>query len=154
MIREILKMLNQYAVDYSTFPINQRYSHLFAILTECWGFLKECRAATISRQTFGTRMVYRETFLQIQRRLVHHLIRKSPILGFLMCQNTHHHMRWVKAKHLFRIRHASRDRQPEINSTLVREDFQRIVGQTNKDCRFWISILTNSLTQQHLLVGR
>ena len=37
---------------------------------------------------FGTRMVYRETFLQIQRRLLQHLIRKSQILGSLMYQNT------------------------------------------------------------------
>ena len=29
MIREFLKMLNQYAVHYPTFPVNQRYSHLF-----------------------------------------------------------------------------------------------------------------------------
>ena len=40
---------------------------------------------------FGTRMVYRETFLQIQRRF-QHLIRKSPICEYLMYQNTHHHM--------------------------------------------------------------
>ena len=45
IIRQILKMLNQYAVDYPTFPINQRHSHLFAILAGCW-------AAKISRQTF------------------------------------------------------------------------------------------------------
>ena len=55
-------MLNQYAVDYPTFPVNQRYSHLFAILAECCAVLWECWAATISRQTFGTRIVYRETF--------------------------------------------------------------------------------------------
>ena len=35
MIRKILKMLNQYAVDYPTFPVNQRYSHLVEILAEC-----------------------------------------------------------------------------------------------------------------------
>ena len=35
-------------------------------------------------------MVYRETFLQIQRRLLQHLIRKGSILGFPMCQNIHH----------------------------------------------------------------
>ena len=32
----------------------------------------------MGRQVFGTRMVCRETFLQIQRRLLQHLIRKSP----------------------------------------------------------------------------
>ena len=35
MIREISKMLNQYAVDNPTFPVNQRYSHLLAILAGC-----------------------------------------------------------------------------------------------------------------------
>ena len=42
----------------------------------------------------------------------------------------------MKAKHQHWIRDASQDRQPEIHSTLVREDFQRIMGQTNIDCRF------------------
>ena len=46
----------------------------------------------MGRQVFETRMVCRETFLQIQRRLLQHLIRKSQILGSLMYQNTHHHM--------------------------------------------------------------
>ena len=45
MIREFFKMLDQYVVDYLTFPVNQRYSHFFAILAGCW-------AAKISRQTF------------------------------------------------------------------------------------------------------
>ena len=45
-------------------------------------------------------------------------------------------------------------RQPEIHSTLVREDFQRIVGQTNKDCKSRNFTLTNSLHQLRLLVGR
>ena len=31
-------------------------------------------------------------FLQIQRRLLQHLIGKSQILGCPMCENTHHHM--------------------------------------------------------------
>ena len=100
------------------------------------------------------RTVYRETLLQIHQRLLRHLIRESPILGSLMYQNTHHHVWWVKAKHQLRIRDASQDRQPEILSSLVREILQRIVGQTNNDCRFLIFILTNSPTQQHLLVGR
>ena len=52
------------------------------------------------------------------------------------------------------IRDASQDRQAEIHSTLRREDFQRIMWQTNKDCRFRNFTGTNSLHQQRLLVGR
>ena len=37
---------------------------------------------------------------------------------------------------------------------LVREDFQRIMEQTNNDCGFQILILTNSPRQQRSLVGR
>ena len=50
----------------------------------------------------------------------------------------------MKAKHQLWIRDASQARQPEIHWSLVREDLQRIMGQTNNDCRFWILILTNS----------
>ena len=54
--------------------------------------LWECRAVTMGRQTFGTHMVYRETFLKIQWRLLQHLNRKSPILGSLTYQNKHHRL--------------------------------------------------------------
>ena len=37
---------------------------------------------------------------------------------------------------------------------LAREDFQRIMGQTNNDCRSQIFISTNSPHQQRSLVGR
>ena len=56
-------MLNQHAVDYPTFPVNQRYFHFIVILEGCSAVLEECWAAMISRQIFGTHMVYRETFL-------------------------------------------------------------------------------------------
>ena len=75
------KMLNQYAVDNPTLPVNLRFSHLFKILKECPAVLWECRAATMGRQVFWTRMECWETFLQIQLRLLQHLIRKSQILG-------------------------------------------------------------------------
>ena len=45
-------------------------------------------------------------------------------------------------------------RQPKIQLSSVEETLQRIMGQTNKDCRFGISTLTSSLHQQHLLAGR
>ena len=40
-------------------------------------FKKECRAAKMGRQAFGTRMVFRETFLQVQLRPLQHLIRRN-----------------------------------------------------------------------------
>ena len=43
-------------------------------------------------QAFGTHMVYREKFLQIQPRFLQHLIRRSRTHGVLIYQNTHHHM--------------------------------------------------------------
>ena len=54
----------------------------------------------------------------------------------------------------FKIRDASLDRQPKVLSSSVDETLQRIMGQTNNDCRFQILILTNSPRQQRLLVGR
>ena len=71
-------------------------------------------------------------FLQIQRRLLQHIIRKSQIHGALMYQNTHH----LNAKRQLRIRAASQDRQPKIQSSQVEESLQRIMEQTNNDCRF------------------
>ena len=53
-IREIFKMLNQYAVDNPTFPVNLCLSHLIQFLVECWAVLWECRAAEKGRQVFGT----------------------------------------------------------------------------------------------------
>ena len=35
IIQVILKMLNQFAVDIPTFPVNLRFSHLIQILKEC-----------------------------------------------------------------------------------------------------------------------
>ena len=52
------------------------------------------------------------------------------------------------------IRDASQDRQPEIQSSQAREIFQKIMEQTNNDCRSQIFILTNSLYQPRLISGR
>ena len=63
MIREIFKMLNQYAEDIPTLPVNLCLSHLIQFLKECWAVLLECRAAEKGRQAFRTHMENRETFL-------------------------------------------------------------------------------------------
>ena len=55
-------MLNQYAVDHPTFPVNQRFFQLIQIL-----FLQRWAAKHL-----GHALVYRETFLQIQPRLLQH----------------------------------------------------------------------------------
>ena len=60
----------------------------------------------------------------------------------------------VDGKNKIRIRDASPDRQPKIHSSPVREILQRIMEQTNNDCRFRIFTLTNSLHQPRLLAGR
>ena len=76
--------------------------------------------------------------------------------GVLIYHNQFTHPQWrkVKGEHQFKIRDASLDRQPKIQSSSVEETLQRIMGQTNNDCRFWILILTNSPRQQHFFVGR
>ena len=52
----------------------------------------------------------------------------------------------MRIKHQFRIKDDSPDRQPKIHSSPVREILQRIMGQTNNDCRSQIFISTNSPT--------
>ena len=63
------------------------------------------------------------------------------------------HSPTVGDKHKIKIRDASLDSQPKILSSSVEETLQRIMGQTNNDCRFQIFILTNSLHQPFLLAG-
>ena len=60
----------------------------------------------------------------------------------------------VRGKHKIKIRDASLDRQPKIRSSSVEETLQRIMEQTNNDCRFQTFTLTNSLLQQRSLAGR
>ena len=57
---------------------------------------------------------------------------------------THRQRRRMRIKHQFKIRDASQD--CEIHSTLIREDFQRIEGLTNNDCRFQIFIFDKFTT--------
>ena len=60
----------------------------------------------------------------------------------------------VKGKNKIKIRDASLDRQPKIQSSSVEETLQRIMEQTNNDCRFRIFISTNSQHQPRSLAGR
>ena len=66
------------------------------------------------------------------------------------------HPQWkrVKGEHRIKTRDVSLDRQPKIQSSSVEETLQRIMEQTNNDCRFRIFISTHSLHQPRLLAGR
>ena len=55
-------MLNQFAVEIPTLPVDQCHSHLIRYLEGCYDILSYRRAAKKGRQAFGTHMVYRETF--------------------------------------------------------------------------------------------
>ena len=77
MIKEIFKMVNQYAVDNPTFPVNQCHSDLIQFLKECCDILSLRRAAEKGRQAFGIHLVYQETFLQINMLPLQLLILKN-----------------------------------------------------------------------------
>ena len=141
-------MLNQYAVEIPTLPVDQCLSLLIRFLEECFAVQKECRAAEKGRQAFGTHMVHRETFLQIQMRHHQHLILQNCINGIHRSRSRFIHPQWkrVRGEHRIKIRDASLDRQPKIQSSSEEGTLQRIMGQTNNDCRFRIFILTNSPT--------
>ena len=53
----------------------------------------------------------------------------------------------MRGEHKIKIRDASLDSQPKIQSSSVEETLQIIMVQTNNDCRFQIFISTNSLRQ-------
>ena len=84
----------------------------------------------MGRQAFGTHMVYRETFLKIQMRPLQHLILKNCISGIHRSKSRSIHPQWrkVKGKNKIKIWDASQDRQPEIQSSQVREIFSKNYG--------------------------
>ena len=63
-------MLNQFAMEIPTLPVDQCHSHLIRYLEGCCDILSYRRAAKKGRQAFGIHMVYRETFLEIHMLLL------------------------------------------------------------------------------------
>ena len=149
-------MLNQFAVEIPTIPVDQ------------------CHSPTSSNTWRDVETFFRNA--EPQRRAAKHLVHawyigkrfcKSDGVFFSTLSAGIESMEFRKSKtdslitsgnmkigHQFKIRGASQDRQPKIQSSLVRETLQRIMEQTNNDCRFRIFILTNSLRQLRLFAGR
>ena len=156
MILRIFRMLNQFAVEIPTLPVDQCLSQHIRYLKGCWDLPSYRRAAKKVRHAFGTHMECRETFLQIHMHLHQFHILKNWNHGvqqlrsrFICLQR-----RKVKDQNKIEIWDASQDRQRKIQSSSVEETLLRIMGQTNNDCRFQISILTSCLHQQPSLAGR
>ena len=60
----------------------------------------------------------------------------------------------VRGEHKIKIRYASLDSQPKIQSSSVEETLQIIMRQTNNDCISQIFFSTNSPRQPRVLLGR
>ena len=155
-ILRTFRTLNQFAVEIPKWPVDQCLSHLIRYLKGCWGLHSYRRAAKKGRHAFGIHMVSRETFLQIHMHLHQLLILKNWIHGGqkLRSRTICLQRRKVKDQNKIEMWDASLDRQPKIQSSSVEETLQRIMVQTNNDCRFLISTLTSSLHQQPSLAGR
>ena len=113
------------------------------LLKDCWGLHSYRRDAQMGRQIFGMHPVYQETFLQIHMHL-HQLfiVQNWTLFGRKLLKNrfTCLQRRKVEDQNDIKIWDASLDRKPKIQSSSVEETLQRIVGQTNNDSRFRISI--------------
>ena len=90
-------MLNQFAVEIPTLPVDQCHSHLIRYLEGCCDILSLRRAAEKGRQAFGTHRVYLETFLQIHLHLHQLLILKNCING-IRPKSRSIHPQWRKVK--------------------------------------------------------
>ena len=127
MIREILKMLNQYAVDIPTLPVNQCLSHLIQSLggmlsrsigmpsrregpPSIWGHAwkigkRFCRSSCVLFSTLPAGM-------------------ESIEFGKSRTDSFHRQRRRMRIGHQFKIRDASQDRRPKIHSSLVRDSLK------------------------------
>ena len=157
MIPRIFRMLSRVAVEIHTLPVHLDCSLNILHLKGCWGLCTLRSDKKRSRQIFGIHPVFQETFLHIHR-LLHQLriLRNWILLGGKLLKNqfTCLQRRKVEDQNETQIWDASLDRQPKIQSSSVEETLQRIMGQTNNDCRFRIFILTSSLHELRLLAGR
>ena len=160
-------MLSRCVVEIHTLPVNQEYSLNILLLKDYWGLHSYRRDAQMAAKYLGYIRYIRKRFCKSTCMFISSL---SSRIGFSLeenCWRTHsQHVysgeKWkgaasyvysgeMKDQNKIEILDASLDRQPKIQSSSV-EETKRIVGQTNNDCRFLISM--SSQRQQPLFVGR
>ena len=145
-------MLNQYAVELPTLPVDQCHSPPHPIPE---GMLSRSIEMPSRREgppsiwdTHGlSGNVFANSVASSSATYPQELIHGVPEQ-----KNRFTHPQWkrVREKHKFKIRDASLDSQPKILSSSVEEALQRIMWQTNNDCRSQFFILTNSPSRARL----
>ena len=104
-------------------------------------------------QAFGTHVIYRETFLQTNSVFFNTFSTGVDSMEFWHIRT--HITTCDEKQTLVQDERCQSGPVPlEIQSCLTKEILQRIMGQTNNDCRSQIFISTNSPRQQRSLVGR
>ena len=152
-------MLNQFAVEIPTLPVDQCHSHFIQYLKECLS--RSFRNAEPQRRAakhLGHTWYIGKRFLQIQMRFLQHLIHKNCISGIHHAKSRSINPQWRKVKDKKKknqdLRCQSWTVSQKFSHPQWRRLFKEFLGQTNNDCRFRIFISTNSLHQPRLLAGR
>ena len=134
-------MLNQYAVDLPTLPVKLCFSFLTSS-SSWWNaepFYRNAEPQKWAAKHLGQTWSFGKRFCNSSCVLFSTLSAGIQPIEFSYWGR-------MRIKHQFRIRDASPDRQPKIHSSQVSEILQRIMVQTNNDCRSQIFISTNSPT--------
>ena len=120
---------------------------------ECLAVIWECRAATMGRQVFGTRMVYRETFCKSNSVFTSTLSAESRIHGALSIRT---HITACDGNKPNTSSWSEMQSGPSARSSVVPSEggFSKNFLRDHNDCKFQILILTNSPRQQRSLVLR
>ena len=158
MIPRILWMLNRLAVESHTLPVHQGYSLDIFHLKGCWGLRSlHKRQNEEPPNVWDTSDISGNVFAHPQTSSsapYPQELNSTWKKNYRGNQSTCLLQRKVEDQSETQIWDASPDRQPKIQSSSVEKTLQRIMEQTNNDCRFRIFILINSLHQLRLLAGR
>ena len=146
-------MLNQYAVDNPTLPVNQCFSHLIQILVECCRSLGMPSRKNEPPSIWDTHGISGNVFANPTASSSAPCPQESHPWSSNVSEHTSPH---VLSESQTPVQDQRCQSGPSARNSVIPGvgDFQRIMGQTNNDCRFQIFISTNSLHQQHELVGR
>ena len=152
-ILRISRTLNRYAVEIPTLPVNRCYSLNILLLTDYWGLHSYRRDAKKPPDVWDTSGISGNFFTNPQASS------SAPYPQEL-------NFTWRKTIEPLHIAEKSgipeRDQDlrcqsgPSAKDSVIFSggDSSKNYGQTNNDCRSWISTLTSSLRQQPLLAGR